>query len=338
MTQGYYKKRKLAIGGSMPQPEVDDLMSAGTGQGTDAGSYIGAGAGLLSSAINVFDKTPAGRTSVIGGVGKGLASGAAAGSTLGPLGAAIGGVAGAALGFFGAKKAQKAERTAKMLADRERTQQNQERYSAMARSNPNMVYGSKNVSYFEDGGNLRKDRATLAAIDARNRQKAAPKGFVPLYADPTKAVGWRLKQQGDQRIPISEQEYQTGWSNPATRSQYMTQVLPREQAGTMNVPQNLQMSPELLGKQRWFGAEEFGRPLAKGYLESGGGLSRSEDYGSKKKPYPSVDSSDFAGGGRSDVRAKVYAKYPELKKDKKMSGGSLVDKYRDGGSMRPGKY
>lgn len=68
----------------------------------------------------------------------------------------------------------------------------------------------------------------------------------------------------------------------------------------------------------------------------GGGLSRSEDYGSKKKPYPSVPSGDFAGGGRSypiptkadavdalrlaglhgrsDVRAKVYAKYPGLKK------------------------
>lgn len=69
---------------------------------------------------------------------------------------------------------------------------------------------------------------------------------------------------------------------------------------------------------------------------NGGGLSRSEDYGSKKKPYPSVKSSDFAGGGRSypiptkadaidalrlaglhgreDVKAKVYKKYPELKK------------------------
>ena len=67
-----------------------------------------------------------------------------------------------------------------------------------------------------------------------------------------------------------------------------------------------------------------------------GGLSRSRDYGSDKKPYPSVKSKDFAGGGRSypiptkadardalrlaglhgrsDVRAKVYKKYPELKK------------------------
>ena len=67
-----------------------------------------------------------------------------------------------------------------------------------------------------------------------------------------------------------------------------------------------------------------------------GGLSRSKDYGSKDKPYPSVDKNDFAGGGRSypiptradavdalrlaglhhrsDVRAKVYAKYPDLRK------------------------
>lgn len=78
---------------------------------------------------------------------------------------------------------------------------------------------------------------------------------------------------------------------------------------------------------------EFGGVLE---LASGGGLSRSEDYGSKSKPYPSVASGDFAGGGRSypiptkadavdalrlaglhnrpDVKAKVYAKYPSLKK------------------------
>ena len=73
-------------------------------------------------------------------------------------------------------------------------------------------------------------------------------------------------------------------------------------------------------------------------LKKGGGLSRDKDYGSEKKPYPSVKSGDFAGGGRSypiptkadavdalrlaglhgraDVKAKVYAKYPELKKKK----------------------
>lgn len=67
-----------------------------------------------------------------------------------------------------------------------------------------------------------------------------------------------------------------------------------------------------------------------------GGLNRKQDYGSKRKPYPTVNSSDFAGGnrsypiptkadaidalrlaglhGRNDVKAKVYAKYPSLKK------------------------
>ena len=67
-----------------------------------------------------------------------------------------------------------------------------------------------------------------------------------------------------------------------------------------------------------------------------GGLSRNKDYGSKKKPYPSVAKKDFAGGhrsypiptkadaidalrlaglhGRNDVKAKVYNKYPELRK------------------------
>lgn len=79
-----------------------------------------------------------------------------------------------------------------------------------------------------------------------------------------------------------------------------------------------------------------------------GGLSRKKDYGSDKKPYPSVKSKDFAGGGRSypiptkadardalrlaglhgrsDVKAKVYKKYPELKNKKTTLGtfGSLT--------------
>ena len=72
-----------------------------------------------------------------------------------------------------------------------------------------------------------------------------------------------------------------------------------------------------------------------------GGLSRSKDYDSSKKPYPNVNKKDFAGGGRSypiptradavdalrlaglhgrsDVKAKVYKKYPDLKK-KRMGG------------------
>lgn len=75
----------------------------------------------------------------------------------------------------------------------------------------------------------------------------------------------------------------------------------------------------------------------------GGGLSREKNYGSKKKPYPSVPSGDFAGPHRSypiptkadardalrlaglhgneSVRRKVLAKYPSLK----AFGGSLFN-------------
>lgn len=73
-----------------------------------------------------------------------------------------------------------------------------------------------------------------------------------------------------------------------------------------------------------------------------GGLSRSKDYGSKSKPYPNVDKKDFAGKnrsypiptkadavdalrlaglhGRNDIKAKVYDKYPELRKRAKNGG------------------
>lgn len=73
-----------------------------------------------------------------------------------------------------------------------------------------------------------------------------------------------------------------------------------------------------------------------GTIKAMGGLSRDKDYGSKKKPYPSVAKKDFADGHRSypiptkadavdalrlaglhrrsDVKAKVHNKYPELRK------------------------
>nr|UVY05650.1 MAG: hypothetical protein [Bacteriophage sp.] len=81
-----------------------------------------------------------------------------------------------------------------------------------------------------------------------------------------------------------------------------------------------------------------------GTIKAMGGLSRDKDYGSKKKPYPSVAKKDFAGGhrsypiptkadaidalrlaglhGRNDVKAKVYNKYLELRK--KGSNGLII--------------
>ena len=79
-----------------------------------------------------------------------------------------------------------------------------------------------------------------------------------------------------------------------------------------------------------------------------GGLT-SKDRGSSKHPYPSVSSKDFAGGGRSypiptkadavdalrlaglhgrsDVKAKVYSRYPELRK--KTRNGAEIEPYYD---------
>ena len=90
--------------------------------------------------------------------------------------------------------------------------------------------------------------------------------------------------------------------------------------------------------------------LAKdGFKLPTGGLKRSEDYGSKSKPYASVSKGDFAGGGRSypiptiqdagdalrlaglhhrpDVKAKVYAKYPSLRKGQ---NGEIMNTFAPG--------
>lgn len=57
--------------------------------------------------------------------------------------------------------------------------------------------------------------------------------------------------------------------------------------------------------------------------KNGGGLSRAKDFGSEKKPYPTISKGDFAGlHNRPDVKAKVYKKYPELKKHQ---NGGVID-------------
>ena len=89
-----------------------------------------------------------------------------------------------------------------------------------------------------------------------------------------------------------------------------------------------------------------------GTKQRNGGLT-SKDRGSSKHPYPSVSSKDFAGGnrsypiptkadaidalrlaglhGRSDVRSKVYSKYPELRK--KADFGTWVRNNRNNNAL-----
>ena len=92
-------------------------------------------------------------------------------------------------------------------------------------------------------------------------------------------------------------------------------------------------SPEI---QEWYRTSPYVKHRLGGRCKLRSGGLTSKDRGSSKHPYPSVSSKDFAGGGRSypiptkadaidalrlaglhgrsDVKAKVYSRYPELRK------------------------
>lgn len=99
-------------------------------------------------------------------------------------------------------------------------------------------------------------------------------------------------------------------------------------------------SPEI---QKWYKTSPYVKHRLGGRCKLRNGGLTSKDRGSSKHPYPSVSSKDFAGGGRSypiptkadavdalrlaglhgrsDVKAKVYSRYPELR-TKARNGGS----------------
>ena len=109
-----------------------------------------------------------------------------------------------------------------------------------------------------------------------------------------------------------------------------------------------------------YGAHELRKRLGGRMRLRNGGLT-SKDRGSSKHPYPSVSSKDFAGGGRSypiptkadavdalrlaglhgrsDVKTKVYSRYPELRPKARNGGGWTApvyntNKYRVSNRMR----
>lgn len=105
-------------------------------------------------------------------------------------------------------------------------------------------------------------------------------------------------------------------------------------------------SPEI---QKWYRTSPYVKHRLGGRCKLRNGGLTSKDRGSSKHPYPSVSSKDFAGGvrsypiptkadavdalrlaglhGRSDVKAKVYSRYPELRK--KAEYGVNIDPYRN---------
>ena len=108
-------------------------------------------------------------------------------------------------------------------------------------------------------------------------------------------------------------------------------------------------SPEI---QKWYRTSPYVKHRLGGRCKLRNGGLTSKDKGSSKHPYPSVSSKDFAGGGRSypiptkadavdalrlaglhgrsDVRSKVFSKYPSLRKKSLLGSSNHPVK-----SMRP---
>lgn len=116
---------------------------------------------------------------------------------------------------------------------------------------------------------------------------------------------------------------------------------PNQQNLVNNKANDVWGSPEI---QEWYRTSPYVKHRLGGRCRFRNGGLTSKDRGSSKHPYPSVSSKDFAGGGRSypiptkadavdalrlaglhgrsDVKAKVYSRYPELRK--KARGGIWV--------------
>lgn len=192
-----------------------------------------------------------------------------------------------------------------------------------------------NVSrVLENTSNLRKDKASKAlkldAADVKHATGANVKGTMSHAEALTKANNFFEKK----RDKITK-KIELGARDRQELDKYgdLSTKLNVEQFAAL--PTKEQLFEQLFNNQEMVKAMN-GISTGETTSKYGGGLSREEDYGSKSKPYASVASSDFAGGGRSypiptkadaedalrlahlhgrsDVISKVYSKYPELKK------------------------
>lgn len=114
---------------------------------------------------------------------------------------------------------------------------------------------------------------------------------------------------------------------------------PNQQNLVNNKANDVWGSPEI---QKWYRTSPYVKHRLGGRCKLRNGGLTSKDRGSSKRPYPSISSKDFAGGGRSypiptkadavdalrlaglhgrsDVKTKVYNKYPELRPKARIGG------------------
>lgn len=202
-----------------------------------------------------------------------------------------------------------------------------------------------NTPYWIDVNNIVKEYGTPKLKDVRllEEMTGLKSGVSKLNNNAIKIIN---DAKGFDKLSLNEAEQVMNQTYPNGRGVNFTND--RETYVTSQLPyNNLFYDPTTYAESNYVFPKRFGGRCK---LRNGGLTSK--DRGSSKHPYPSVSSKDFAGGGRSypiptkadavdalrlaglhgrsDVRSKVYSKYPSLRKK------SLLGSYsRPVKGMRP---
>lgn len=209
-------------------------------------------------------------------------------------------------------------------------------------ANPNKVFKAqedfKDRNRINDDGTKYKEGGKIYQVPDEYKRQIAESGSIIIGGYPTIAGNRNYKfikgltkasrigrtatnfiNLGRQKIYDSANKIDNTWINQGIKEVYRTTI---GKHGS-NIPRTVDYITNKLN-------------INEDNKKAMGGLNRNKDYDSKKKPYPSVAKKDFAGGhrsypiptkadaidalrlaglhGRSDVKAKVYNKYPELRK------------------------
>lgn len=258
-------------------------------------------------------------------------------------------------GIIGGAKRRKAEETARLEQERQaklQAAQQQASYMTENAENDANVYKNIRNQLMRNGGNIpRKGAAPLIAEGGT---------AIPIKKDSFLLKGRKhntggiiigkgknsIEAEGDEVVQITPKQLKVFSAQPILNGNSPAELVQKgvEPSKVFNAQESFKdrngLNDDGTKKKRNMRTITGKKKL--------GGLSRKKDYGSDKKPYPSVKSNDFAGGGRSypiptkadardalrlaglhgrsDVKAKVYKKYPELKNKKATLGtfGSLT--------------
>lgn len=193
-----------------------------------------------------------------------------------------------------------------------------------------------NTPYWIDVNNIVKEYGTPKVKDVRllEEMTGLKSGVSKVNNNAIKIIN---DAKGFDKLSLNEAEQVMNQTYPNGRGVNFTND--REAYVTGQFPyNNLFYDPTTYAESNYVFPKRFGGRCK---LRNGGLTSK--DRGSSKRPYPSVSSKDFAGGdrsypiptkadavdalrlaglhGRSDVRSKVYSKYPSLRK-KSLLGSS----------------